>query len=143
MHVTSPRTLVPVLLARHTRRNLRAHISCLAMYCLWVRLSVQTQESRAQDKPQAASGGKAPLQGAQHPLQEKRLSRECNTLSRTKMPRETKSKNLVKFPSLVFVPRASFSLSRLMGCLHVKGEPPSIASREPLLLETSRTPRPC
>ena len=84
MHVTSPRTLVPVLLARHTRRNLRAHISCLAMYCLWVRLSVQTQESRAQDRPQAASGGKTPLQGAQHPLQEKRLSRERNTLSRTK-----------------------------------------------------------
>ena len=80
-HQGSPKTLVPVLLARHTRRNLRAHIRYLAMYCLWVCLSVQTQESRFKQ----ASGNlerEMPRQGTNILLKAKAPRQGTNTLSK-------------------------------------------------------------
>ena len=110
-HQGSPKALVPVLLARHTRRNLRARISYLAMYCLWVCLSVQTQESRFKNKPQATLP------------RHKRLSREPTPSPRRKRPAKLSLNTWSFFPLCWFCPSNLFSLLCLMGCLRVKGEP--------------------
>ena len=110
-HQGSPKALVPVLLARHTRRNLRARISYLAMYCLWVCLSVKTQESsfkQASDNLER----KTPRQETNNPLQGKSASPGNRyPLQGRKRLARAKSKRLIKFPLAGFCPSSLFSLS--------------------------------
>ena len=100
-------------------------MSYLAMFCLWVCLSVQVQESRFKTsirEPTPSPRHKTPHQGTntlskaknassgnQHPLQgTKRLIREPTPSPRQKTPREAKSKHLVKFPFAGFCPSSLF-----------------------------------
>ena len=85
----------------------------------------QVQASRRQ--PREGNASTRELTPSPRP---KRLSRELTPsprpkrLSRKAMPREAKSKHLVKFSLRWFCPsNLFFSLLCLMGCLRVKGEP--------------------
>ena len=94
----------------HMKEPTSTHV--LSSYALLVGTPIcPSVGKQVQNMPQATSRRKMSHQGT-------------NTLSKAKMPREAKSKHLVKFPFAGFCPsKPLFSLLCLMGCLRVKGEP--------------------
>ena len=92
--------------------------------------------------PICPSARKQALQASGN-LRRKTTRQGTNTLCKAKTPRQAKSKHLVEFPFAGFCPSSLFSLSYASwAACALKGNPRHRASGV-LLLEASRTPRPC